>query len=53
MLLIMLISAKLLVERGVDVNAKHTDGATPLSLAVNQNHTQLAAYLRTVGATGR
>jgi ankyrin repeat protein len=44
---------KLLVERGADVNAKTTDGHTPLSVAVNENHPQLAAYLSTVGATGR
>ena len=45
--------ATLLMERGVDINAKDTDGHTPLSLAVIMNHTQLVAYLRTVGATGR
>ena len=41
--------AKLLVERGADVNATSDNGFTALSIAVNQNHLQLAAYLRTVG----
>jgi ankyrin repeat protein len=42
--------AKLLVERGTDVNAKDIYGGSALNLACK--HTELVAYLRTMGATG-
>ena len=45
-------TSQLLLERGADVNAKTNDDVTLLSFAVEDNHTQLAAYLRTVGGTG-
>ncbi len=43
--------ATMLVEAGADVNAANTlDGATPLDLAVREQRTAVAEYLRGIGA---
>ena len=40
---------KYLVEQGADVNAKNNGGATILAVAMLYGHTEVAAYLRSVG----
>jgi ankyrin repeat protein len=42
--------AKLLVERGADVNAKSDDGLTVLSYAYNSNNKELVKFLKEHGA---
>jgi ankyrin repeat protein len=41
---------KLLLERGADVNAKDDDRKTPLSLAEEEGHSDVADLLRQHGA---
>jgi hypothetical protein len=42
---------KILITAGADVNAARSDGATALYLARVNGHTEVADYLRSVGAT--
>jgi len=42
--------AKLLVDRGADVNLKDSDGKTPLDLAVEDENTEMIKYLEAIGA---
>jgi len=42
--------ARLLIEHGADVNAKMKDGKTPLGFALEQNKSEMAAFLRERGA---
>lgn len=39
-----------LLQAGADVNAKTSEGATALSLAIAKNHVDIAAMLRLAGA---
>jgi len=41
--------ARLLLEHGADVNAKMKDGKTPLGFALEQNKTEMVAFLRERG----
>jgi ankyrin repeat protein len=43
-------TAQLLIERGADVNAKKTDGATVLQLATLRKHNDIVAMLKKAGA---
>jgi len=43
-------TAKLLIERGADVNAKKSDGTSVLALATTRNHKQMAEMLKRAGA---
>lgn len=43
-------TAQLLIERGADVNAKKSDGASVLTLATTRGHKDLAEMLRKAGA---
>lgn len=42
--------AKLLIGAGAKINAEDDSGKTPLSWAIRENHTQIAALLRRHGA---
>jgi ankyrin repeat protein len=42
--------ARLLLDHGADVNAKMKDGKTPLGFALEQNKSEMAAFLRERGA---
>src|SRR6185295_18847063 len=42
--------ARLLLEHGADVNAKMKDGKTPLGFALEQNKSEMVAFLRERGA---
>jgi len=41
---------KSLIAQGADVSAANNDGQTPLSLAQEKNHREVAAFLRRHGA---
>src|SRR5690606_6499953 len=43
-------AAKLLVDNGIDINKKGEGGFTPLNVALDFNHSELANYLISVGA---
>ena len=40
---------ELLISKGADVNAKRSNGATPLDAAIKNKHTEIAALLRKHG----
>ena len=44
--------AKLLIAHGADVNARTSDAKTPLSLALEKGHHEMATLLREQGAHG-
>jgi ankyrin repeat protein len=43
-------TARLLIERGADVNARKSDGASVLQLATMRGHNDLAEMLKKAGA---
>ncbi len=43
--------ARILLDRGANINAKNDDGETALMIAADEGHTVIAQLLRDAGAT--